>query len=325
MLNKKILIDAFGADAPDLVIDGIAKAINAYSEVEIVAVGKREYIENRLIDQDFDRNRLEIIDAEEVVTNDDGPVESIRKKRNSSLYVGMTALKDRHDIGCMITAGNTGAVIAGSVLILGRETDNDRPTLVTLLPNDKGGITCLADCGANVDCKPHHLLKFAEYANDYAKGVLKIEEPKVALLSVGTEDKKGNMLTKETFKLLKESGLNFIGNMEAKTALSGDVDVIVADGFYGNVLLKSIEGTAKSVLMRMLKLLKKNAGEKDDFTFVNKAVKELLQQLDFNSMGGAILLGVKKPIIKAHGSANSDTVINTVNQAISIIKTKEIL
>ena len=325
MLDKKILVDAFGCDDPNAVILGIAKAINSYKSVKIVAVGDKGYIENRLIDQDFDRNRLEIIDAKEVVTNEDGPVESIRKKRNSSLYVSMTALKERADIGCMITAGNTGAVIAGSVLVLGRETGNDRPTLVTLLPNDKGGTTCLADCGANVDCKPHHLLKFAEYASDYAKNVLNVREPKVALLSVGTEDKKGNALTKEAFKLLKESNLNFVGNMEAKTALSGEVDVIVADGFYGNVLLKSIEGTAKSVLTRILKLLKKHADEKTDLTFVNGVTKEFLQQLDFNSMGGAILLGVKKPIIKAHGSANSDTVVNTVKQAISIIKTKEVL
>lgn len=320
MSNKKILIDVFGADDPNALIDGVERAINECAGVDLIVVGDKNYIENRLIDRDFDRKRLEILDAKEVVTNDDGPVEAIRKKRNSSLFVGMSALKDREDVGCMITAGNTGAVIAGAVLILGRETSNDRPTLVTMLPNDKGGITCLADCGANVDCKPHHLLKFGEYASDYAKSVLKIEDPKVALLSVGTEDKKGNMLTKETFKLLKESSLNFVGNMEAKTALSGDVDVIVADGFYGNVLLKSIEGTAKSVLNRIVKLLKKHASADSDTTFVKSATNEFLEQLDFNTMGGAILLGVKKPIIKAHGSASSSTVINTVKQAISIIK-----
>ena len=181
-MNKKILIDAFGCDNPNDVILGIARALNAFSDVELVAVGNKKYIENQLIGQDFDKNRLEIINAEEVVTNDDGPVEAIRRKRDSSLFVGMSALKDRQDIGCMITAGNTGAVIAGAVLILGRDTSNDRPTLVSMLPNDKGGITLLADCGANVDCKPHHLLKFGEYASDYAKSVLKIKEPKSNLI-----------------------------------------------------------------------------------------------------------------------------------------------
>lgn len=320
MADLKILIDAFGSDNPDAFITGIARALQEIEEVNLVVTGNKEYIENRLIGEDFDRNRLEIINAEHVITNEDSPVEAIRKKRNSSLCVGLEALKNRADIGCMISAGNTGAVIAGAVLLLGRATSYDRPTLLTILPNDKGGFTCLADCGANVDCKPHHLLKFGEYATEYCKKVLGVENPKVALLSVGTEDKKGNTLTKEAFLLLKESGLNFVGNMEAKTALCGDVDVIVADGFWGNVLLKSIEGTARSVSMRLYSLLKKHAKADGDMQFVNEAMAELMSLLDFNSQGGAILLGTKKPIVKAHGSANASTVINTVKQAIKICR-----
>lgn len=318
MDSKKILIDAFGSDNPDDFITGIARALREVDGVEIVAVGNKEYIENRLIDEDFDRNRLEIIHAEQIITNDDSPVDAIRKKRNSSLCVALEALKGRDDVGCMISAGNTGAVIAGTVLLLGRRSGNDRPTLLTVLPNDKGGLTCLADCGANVDCKPHHLLTFATYASTYCNKVLGIENPKVALLSVGTEDKKGNALTKEAFALLKESDLNFVGNMEAKTALSGDVDVIVADGFDGNVLLKSIEGTAKAVVTRMYKLLAKRFKGSDEFSKVSDAMTELMQTLDFNSLGGAILLGAKKPIVKAHGSANSTTVVSTVKQALKI-------
>ncbi len=318
MVDKKILIDAFGSDNPDDFILGIAKALREIDEVKLVVTGNKEYIENKLIGEDFDRERLEIVHAEQVVTNDDSPVEAIRKKRNSSLCVGLEELKNRDDIGCMISAGNTGAVIAGVVLLLGRASNQDRPTLLTILPNDKGGFTCLADCGANVDCKPHHLLKFGEYATEYCEKVLGVENPKVALLSVGTEDKKGNALTKEAFALLKESGLNFVGNMEAKTALSGDVDVIVADGFWGNVLLKSVEGTAKSVSMRMYGLLKKHAKTDGDMKFVKQAMAELMSLLDFNSQGGAILLGAKKPIVKAHGSANANTVVNTVKQAIKI-------
>lgn len=227
-------------------------------------------------------------------------------------------MRDREDVGCMVSVGNTGAVIAGAVLILGRESENDRPTLLTLLANDKGGFTCLADCGANVDCKPHHLLKFGQYASDYSKKVLGVENPKVALLSVGTEDKKGNAMTKESFKLLKNSGLNFVGNMESKTALSGDVDVIVCDGFNGNILLKSIEGTAKSVAERTFLLLKKHASLDSDMQFVHRAFNELMDMLDFNAYGSAILLGTKKPIVKAHGTANAQTVVNTVRQALKI-------
>ena len=320
MTDIKILIDAFGSDNPKVFIEGIAKALREINNVSLVVVGDKEYIENQLIGEDFDRNRLEIIHAEQIITNDDYPVEAIRKKRKSSLCVGLETLKIREDIGCMISAGNTGAVIAGAVLLLGRASSQDRPTLLTLLPNDKGGFTCLADCGANVDCKAHHLLKFGEYASDYCKKVLGVKSPRVGLLSVGTEDKKGNAVTKEAFSLLKQSELNFVGNMESKTALSGDVDVIVADGFWGNVLLKSIEGTTKSVAHRLYELLKKHSKKEKDMQFVSDAMAELMSILDVSSQGGAILLGTKKPIVKAHGYATEDTVYNTVRHAIKICK-----
>ena len=319
MENAKILIDVFGCDNPSAMIEGLAKAINEVEGVSLVAVGDKEYIEKTLDGKEFDRTRLEILDAKEIITNEDSPVEAIRQKKNSSLVVGYTALKNREDLPIMITAGNTGAVIAGAILVLGRESREDRPFLTTFLPNDKGSFTCLADCGANVDCRPEHLMTFAKYSVEYMSKVFKIDNPKVGLLSVGTEDKKGNVLTKSTFALLKESNLNFCGNVEGKTVLSGDCDVIVSDGFDGNVLLKSIEGTAKSVIKRMVELLKKNSNGAD-MTFVKKSIAELMQTLDFNSLGGAMLLGVKKPIVKAHGSANSDTVVNTVKQAINIVK-----
>lgn len=319
MENAKILIDLFGCDNSDAVIDGLVKTINEIPSVQLVGVGDKDYIETRLESETFDRTRLEILDAKQVITNDDSPVVAVRSKKDSSLVVSYNALKTRTDIPVMITAGNTGAVIAGAILILGREKREDRPFLATFIPNDKGGVTCLADCGANVDCRPEHLVSFAKNAVEYVSKVYGIDNPKVSLLSVGTEDKKGNALTKETFVLLKESDLNFLGNVEAKTVLSGESDVIVADGFDGNVLLKSIEGTAKVVVKRMLELLKKHANG-NDMTFAKKAFGELMQTLDFNSLGGALLLGVKKPVIKAHGSANSETVVNTVKQAIKIIE-----
>lgn len=240
-------------------------------------------------------------------------------KTDASLVRAYRTLRDTEDIPIMITAGNTGAVIAGSVLILGRQDRETQPTLVTFLPNERGGVTCLSDCGANVDCRPEQLLRFARFATEHMKGVYGIESPRVGLLSVGTEDEKGNHQTKEAFVKLKESELNFVGNIESKTALSGEVDVIVADGFAGNVLLKSIEGTAKTVVGMMLSLIKKHAPKDADISYLKSAVGELMTRIDFNSMGGAVILGARKPVIKAHGSANSTTVINTVKQAIRIV------
>lgn len=315
----KILIDVFGCDNPDSVIVGLANAINQLPQVELIACGDASLIAERLSGIEFDRSRLEILDAPEIITNHEKPVYAVRTKKRSSLVVAYNALKGRDDIPIMISAGNTGAVIAGAVLLLGRDDREDRPTLITCLPNDKGGFTCLADCGANVDCRPEHYVQFARYANSYVKSVYGIENPKIALLSVGTEDEKGNGVTKEAFALLKQSELNFVGNMEAKSALTGDYDVIVADGFHGNVLLKTIEGTAKSLIRRTIDLIKKHADKDTDLTFVKRAFGELNGVIDFNSLGGAILLGAKKPIIKAHGSANSDTVVNTVKQALAIL------
>ena len=316
----KIVIDVFGCDYPDQVIEGLAKAINQIDGVTLIATGDKAYIEQKLKDIDFDRSRLEIIDAPEVITNDDVPINALRQKKNSSIVKALNELRDNPEVPVMITAGSTGAMFAGAILVLGREGLDERPTLVTALPTEKGNYVCIADCGANVDCKPDQLVKFGEYASVYMQKMHGVENPKVALLSVGTEDKKGNLLTKEAFSLLKESNLNFVGNIESKTAISGDVDVIVCDGFSGNVLLKGIEGVAKTVMKMVVTALKKNADANSDFTFVKKAFGELMQTFDFNSLAGSILLGAKKPIIKGHGSANADTVVNTVKQAIKMVE-----
>lgn len=317
---KKILIDTLGCDNPDAVIDGIALAINGTEDAVLVALGNKARIEERLKDATFDRSRLEIVDAPDEITNLDKSVNAVLMKKNSSLIKGLSLLKTCNDIPVMITAGSTGALIAGSILILGRNKPDDRATLVTHFPTDKGTMGVLADCGANVDCGPDHLHKFALYANDYVKKVYGIKEPAIALLSNGTEETKGSILTKDAYALLKdEVTINFIGNIEAKSILSGVCDVVVADGFAGNVALKCIEGTAKTVVMRALKCFKNAAKSEDDMKMVKKAFGELMTQLDFNSFGGSVLLGVKKPVIKAHGSANETTILSTVKQAIHMI------
>ncbi len=318
-MENKILIDMFGGDNPEEMIEGVALALNEIEGVNLALVGDKEILTESLSKKGVDFSRIELIDAKQVITNDDKPIDAIRFKKDSSLVVGYNALKARQDLPVMITAGNTGSVMAGAILVLGRESRDDRAFLATFLPNDKGNMTCIADCGANVDCASTDLLSFAEHASKYMSKVYGIESPKIGLLSVGTEDKKGNSLSKEAFALLKASELNFVGNIEGKTVLAGDVDVVVCDGFTGNVLLKSIEGTAKTIVGRIFDTTKTMAKTKEQVEFVKSVVFELMQQLDFNSKGGAMLLGVKKPIIKAHGSANAQTVVSTIKQALRVI------
>ncbi|MBQ7906519.1 MAG: phosphate acyltransferase PlsX [Clostridia bacterium] len=318
----KIVIDTFGCDNPIAVIKGLSSAINATKDVILVAVGDKDVIESTLKDQVFDRARLEIVDAKDVITNNDSPLEALRAKKDASMVRAYQIAKQDDEVIAFTSGGNTGAVIVGAVLLLGKAQGVEMPALSTVLPTIKGTYTCLVDCGASIDSRAVHLLRFAKLGSEYMKNTYGIESPRVALLSVGTEDKKGNALTKEAFALLKESDLNFVGNMEAKTLLAGDVDVIVTDGFAGNVALKSVEGVSSTVVRIMVDLLKKNAPEGTDLTFVKKAVGEFMSIYDFNSMGGAVLLGTKKPVIKMHGSANETTVINVVKQALQMCSNK---
>lgn len=306
---KKIVIDCFGCDNPIEVIKGCGLAARQYKNVKLVLCGDQKTIKETLADES---DTVEILHAPDIITNNDSPVRAIKSKPLSSLVVAYNALNN--DCDALISAGSTGAVLCGGVMLTGKAEGVERPTLVSPLPNDKGTVTYLTDCGANVDCSPLQLLQFAACTCDYVKKT-GIQNPKVALLSVGTEDKKGNSLTKEAFMLLKESELDFVGNMEANTALSGNVDVIVADGFYGNILLKCVEGTAKSIIKRSMSALK---NQFPDFTneTLNKVFASVIKDIDFNNQGGAILLGLKKPVIKAHGSASAQTILNTVKQVI---------
>lgn len=312
----RIIVDCFGCDHPEQVILGVKKALEEIKDVKLIVTGNQVFIKECL--NDYTSPFLEIVDAKEIITNEDSPVLSIRSKKDSSLVKGLNILKD-NQADAIISCGNTGAVLCGASMILKRCENVERPALASCLPTDIGTLTCLADCGANVDCRPEHLFEFALFGSLYMRSVYGIENPRIGLLSNGSEDKKGNELTKETFKMLKESKFNFIGNIEAREALSGKCDVLVCDGFDGNVLLKSIEGTAKSVVMLMNKFIQKNAPKDYDLSFVKKANIDLFKKLDFNSLGGAILMGVRKIVIKGHGAANSDTIVNCIKQAIKMI------
>lgn len=319
MENIKIVLDCYGCDKPAEVIKGGAKAIREVDGVSLILTGNRKEIESVLKDEDFDKSRMEIVNAEEVIVNGESPTLAIRTKKDSSLVAGFNRLKDDPSVKAIISAGSTGAVLCGAVMLLGRCEGVKRPALASVLPTDNGGYFCLADCGANVDCKSENLLDFARFASEYMKRAFGISSPRVGLLSVGTEEGKGNALTKEAYALLKDSGLNFVGNIEAKSVTSGEIDALVCDGFDGNIILKNIEGTAKSVIARFIRLLMRSIPEGTDPKFIQNALGELMKIIDFNAQGSAILLGVRKIVLKAHGSAVADTVVNTVKQAAKMI------
>lgn len=314
----KIVVDAAGCDNPTALSAGIADAINQ-TGARIVAFGNKRLIEQALSEKQFDRAKLEIVNTEQTITNDDAPVRAVISKKQSSLVLAMHRTAFDDDCKAIISAGNTGAVLCAASIVLGRAEGVERPALATTLPNKKGGFVCIADCGANVDCRPEQLFNFAILAANHMRK-LNGREPVVATLSVGTEDKKGNEQSKATFDLLKNSKLNFVGNIEAKSVLDGEVDVVVCDGFSGNVLLKSIEGTAKFVAEMYTKLLMKNLPQDADAGFVKKSLAQLTQSIDFTSAGGAFLLGTKKLVIKAHGAANEQTICGCVKQAIDAVK-----
>lgn len=319
MEMTKIVLDCYGCDNPEKVIKGGAAAVEEVKDVGLVLCGNADEINRILSEKPYDKSRLEVVNAREVILNGESPTAALRAKKDSSLTAAYTRLKEDKSAKVLISAGSTGAVLCGAVMFLGRCEGVKRPALASVFPTDNGGLVCVADCGANVDCKPGHLFDFARFASEYMRSTFSVSSPRVGLLSVGTEEGKGNEITKETYNLLKESNLNFVGNVEAKSVLSGAADVIVCDGFDGNVLMKSIEGTAKSVCARLYTLLERFKPKDSDTSFVKRAFGELQRTLDFNTQGSAILLGVKKIVLKAHGSAVAETVVNTVKQAVAML------
>lgn len=315
----KIVLDAFGGDnAPEAIVHGGIAALKEASGFTLVLTGKKSEID-KILDiscpKDL-RERIEIIDCDEVITNDDTPTVAIRKKPNSSIVVGLNTLKNDEDALAFVSAGSTGAVLTGATLLVGRIKGISRPSLAPILPSMKGGNVLLLDCGANADCKPINLVHFALMGANYMKAAYGIENPRVALLSNGTEDHKGNQLTKETFELLKQiDGINFVGNMEGRDVLSGDYDVVVSDGFSGNICLKSLEGMSIAMLGSIKQGVKSSFRAKIGALFMKRVFKDVKKQLDYNSRGGAIFLGVEGVIVKAHGASKELAVKNALLQA----------
>ncbi|MEQ8198265.1 MAG: phosphate acyltransferase PlsX [Clostridiaceae bacterium] len=309
----KFVMDGMGGDnAPEAVIKGAVEALKIYSDVEIYITGPEVKLLQELENYDYDKSRIKIIDAAEVISLNEHPVMALRKKKNSSLVKALNLVKSGECDG-IISAGSTGAFLAGCTLIIGRIEGIERPVLAPILPGEKGNFM-IVDAGANVDCKPHFLTQFALMGKIYYKNVLGAENPSIGLINVGTEEEKGNELTKASYPLLKASGMNFVGNVEPREVPKGEVNVLVCDGFAGNTLLKTYEGTA-STLMKMLKneICNSLLG-KIGAVFLIPVFKKLKKKFDYTEVGGAPFLGVQGICIKAHGSSDANAFKNAIRQ-----------
>ena len=317
----KILLDAMGGDGGVSVnVRGACSALAADKDIYLVLTGRKAEIEEELKKNKYDSSRLEIVDCPDVIDMNDIPTEAVKKK-GSSLVAGYWMLKKEEDICALVTAGSTGATIVGGQLILGRIRGVKRPALCPAIPNSRGGFTLLCDCGANAECKPVMLCQFAVLASAYAKVGFGIENPKVGLLNNGTEEHKGDPLHQETYKYLSEmSGINFIGNIEGRDIMMGECDVAVSDGFSGNIALKSIEGCGKLVIDVLKKEFKRNIRSKLGYLCVRKTINRMRSQLDFNRFGGALLLGLKKVVVKTHGSSKPETIAASIANAAQIYR-----
>ena len=327
-----IILDAMGGDnAPVATIKGAVRAIKEI-ESEILLVGNEEII-NKHVKDIYGKDsigeisdRIKIHHATEEIEMTDTPTQAIKQKKDSSMVVGFNLLKEgKGDV--FISAGNSGALLAGATLLVGRIKGIDRPAIAPMLPSYKKGVM-LIDAGANTNCKPINLLQFAQMANIYLKKIYNIEKPAIGLLNIGTEETKGNELVRESYNLLKEKseelGINFVGNIEGREAFSGEIDAVVTDGFTGNIFLKTVEGLGKLVKRTLTESLKKNFFSMLGAIPAMPAIKRFAKTMDYKEYGGALFLGVKQPVVKAHGSSDDYLFYFTIKQAESFAKSKTI-
>ena len=316
----KIILDAMGGDnAPEAAVLGAFEAAKTFG-LEIILVGRGEAIlevmgRHGITDLP---DGVELANAEDVVDMHDDPGSIIHKRKNASMVIGLKLLADGKG-DAFVSAGSTGALLTGATLLVKRVKGIRRASMAPAMPNKKGGRTVICDCGANAECTPEFLLQFGLVASAYAKAQLGIEAPKVGLLNIGTEDSKGTQLQKDAYALLldadKKGLLHFVGNVEARDVPLGEVDVVVCDGFSGNVLLKSIEGTAMFMGSLMKRMFKKNLLSKLGYLLCASGVKEIMRLMDYRQIGGTQFLGIKKPVIKAHGSSDALAFRNALKQA----------
>lgn len=314
----RIFVDAMGGDfAPQAPVEGAIEALRRYDNIEVVLAGDLKQVEPLLKDCDDVRSRITLVDAPEVITNHESPVMGVRSKKNSATVIGMLQLKEKQVDG-FVSAGSTGAVLAGGMFRLGRIPGVERPALAPLLPNGKGHFL-LIDCGANVDCKPEYLQQFGVMGTAYMKGVMGIKEPRVGLINIGAEAEKGNSLIKETYPLMEKAPYNFVGNVEARDITADQADVLVCDGFTGNVVMKFMEGVAGTLMGIIKKEMMADLRGKIAGLIAKPAFRRVKKMMDYTEVGGAPLLGVQGAVVKAHGSSNAHAISCAIGQVIKMI------
>ena len=314
----RIFLDAMGGDnAPQAPVAGAIEALRRFPEIEIELAGVLSQLEPLLTDCDDVRSRLTLVDAPEVITNHESPVMGVRTKKQSATVIGMLMLRNK-EVDGFVSAGSTGAVLAGGMFRLGRIPGVERPALAPLMPNGKGHFL-LIDSGANVDCKAEYLQVFGVMGDAYMNGVMGMKEPRVGLINIGAESEKGNALVKATYPLMEQAPYRFVGNVEARD-ITGDVaDVLVADGFTGNVVLKFMEGMAGTLMGIIKQEMMGDTRSKIGALLAKPAFRRVKKAMDYTEVGGAPLLGVQGAVVKAHGSSNGHAMACAIGQCIKMI------
>ena len=313
----KVAVDAMGGDnAPAEIVKGAVEAIQAEKKIKVFLVGKEEQVKAELAKYTYPQEQVEVVNATEVIAMAEPPVAAIRSKKDSSIVKGLYMVREGK-CDAFVSAGSTGAVLAGGQVIVGRSKGVERPPLAPLIPTEKGA-SLLIDCGANVDARPSQLVQFAKMGSIYMENVMGIKKPRVGIVNIGAEEQKGNALVKETFPLLKEcSDINFIGSIEARDIPAGAADVVVCEAFVGNVVLKLYEGVGATLISKVKSGMMVNLRSKIGALLVKPALKQTLKAFDLEQYGGAPLLGLKGLVVKTHGSSKAVEIKNTILQCLT--------